>query len=103
VREKMLKKDGVIFFKCISKAVNNTMTKLNKKFGKVYNCRFRDIKEKISFDWENGMIAVIFSDTKEIIACNGIENSHLMPEIFEKIKDEWVSCYIEKDVLIVQL
>ena len=62
-----------------------------------------DIKEKRSFDWENGMIAVIFSDTKEIIACNGIENSHLMPEIFEKIKDEWVSCYIEKDVLIVQL
>ena len=98
-----IKKDNVIVFKCLAKAVNRTMTKLNEKVGRVYNCKFRDIQEKISFDWENGTIAIIFSDTKEIISCNGTKKSRIMPSIFEEIKDEWVSCYVKKNTLIVQL
>lgn len=93
-----------IYYKIFSLKLKKLMNKFDEKLGRVYTGKFKDVKSSFPLDWENKTIIVFYVNEREIYMCDkGLNNSHFMAELLERIEYKGVSCYVNEDTIIIQI
>lgn len=93
-----------ILYKFVSLKLKKLMNKFDKKLGRVYTGKFKDVKSSFPLGWENRTIVVFYINEREAYMCDkGLNNSHYMAELLERIEYKGVSCYVNEDTIIIQI
>ncbi len=93
-----------ILYKFASLKLKKLMNKFDKKLGRVYTGKFKDVKSSFPLGWENRTIVVFYINERETYMCDkGLNNSHYMAELLERIEYKGVSCYVNEDTIIIQI